>query len=238
VRQTPSGTVYQLPSRGSPAPSGLPAPVESGGAHMSLPFADKCLRNAHYLLLRQGPPPGIWHGRRGGQYLRDPNLPNLCRAAAAGHWWGAAGRSISTREPPSGSQPPGGSGVRRRRRGCASGRRATRRPRIRCPPPSGGPEAASGTDSPSTQEVLEALALDPHYSPMLQAVYVDMAYVALALHNPSIALHEAKQLLNMPNCSKENKCPPPPSNAVQGLISVLHCPPFLDDHQFEPFFWT
>ena len=32
-----------------------------------------------------------------------------------------------------------------------------------------------------------------------------MAYVALAMNNPSIALHESKQLLAMPHCSKENK---------------------------------
>ena len=80
-------------------------------------------------------------------------------------------------------------------------------------------DASAGTDSPSTQEVLDTLALDPYYSSMLQAVYVDMAYVALAMNNPSIALHEAKQLLGMQNCSKENKCATYPSIASQLLDS-------------------
>eukprot|EP00667_Euglena_gracilis_P003945 EG_transcript_3962 len=156
VRQTPTATVYQLPTRGTVSPTALAGAAEAGGAQMSLTFADKCLRNAHYLLLRQG------------------------RLLLANN--GAPPSSPTRVESPPAPRP------------AVDGEAAPE-----------ADDAAAGSDSPSTQEVLEALAADPHGGPILQAVYVDMAYVALALNNPSIALHEAKQLLNMPNCSKENK---------------------------------
>jgi CCR4-NOT transcription complex subunit 10 len=157
VRQTPTGTVYQLPIRGSTAATTFNTSPDTGNAHMSLPFADKCLRNAHYLLLRQG---RILVANNGSSSTAASKQENA-----------EAGRTA------------------------IEGAEGTPEP----------DDASAGTDSPSTQEVLDTLALDPYYSSMLQAVYVDMAYVALAMNNPSIALHEAKQLLGMQNCSKENK---------------------------------
>jgi hypothetical protein len=155
-RPTPAGTVYQLPTRGSATTVATTANPDATGASMSLTFADKCLRNAHYLLLRQG---------------------RLLLAAS-----GSTGGAAHADNPPA--------------------------PKATLEGGEAGPEAedaAAGSDTPSTQEILDALAMDPTYSPLLQAAYVDMAYVALALNNPSVALHEAKQLLNTPNCSKENK---------------------------------
>lgn len=157
VRGATTVTTFHLASAPPPDLSSIPT------LHpMSLTFADKCLRNAHYLLLKQG-------------RLLLANCGAAARVASTKADASAASAAVST-EANDGSSP---------------------RDTV--------DDIARVTSNPSTEDLLEALCLDPDCGPLVQAVYVNMAYVALAMNNPSVALYEAKQLLALPNCSRENK---------------------------------
>jgi tetratricopeptide (TPR) repeat protein len=172
TRQVPTGIAYRLPVRGSTTVTMFhtASPPESAatatGQSMSLTFADKCLRNAHFLLMKQG------------RVLLTNNGPTLRASKSDG------GSSSASPTPPITDTPPESAAA-------SSGHETE--------------EVSHNVTTVATEDIIEALSRDPDYGSLIQAVYVYMSYVALAMNNPSVALYEAKQLLNMPNCSRENK---------------------------------
>eukprot|EP01064_Diplonema_japonicum_P012129 TRINITY_DN1959_c1_g1_i1.p1 TRINITY_DN1959_c1_g1~~TRINITY_DN1959_c1_g1_i1.p1 ORF type:complete len:657 (+),score=109.88 TRINITY_DN1959_c1_g1_i1:43-2013(+) len=115
-----------------------------GGDEMTLVFADKCVRNAHYLLLRR------CRGRRGHKGDDDKD----------------DGKEEEKEE-----EAP----------------------------------QDEGEGQLEESELHRVAQNDPELSALLQAVYCNMAYLALCLSNYSVALIAATKLLSLPNPDKENK---------------------------------
>lgn len=167
--------VIHLPTQATLRPEAAPphgqAPCVTktdAGDEMSLAFADKCLRNAHYLLLRR---------HRG---LRRPQPRN------------SAGKEREGVSPARDDKPAaeGASDIGQLREEEEEAAAATE-----------GEDADSPPGQLEETEVGEAVCREQHSAAMLQAVYCNMAYVALCLNNPAVALTAAKKLLGLPEWS-------------------------------------
>ncbi|KAJ9460540.1 hypothetical protein DIPPA_09667 [Diplonema papillatum] len=141
----PPRQVIYLPTADVLLPKSIKA---EPGDDMSLVFADKCLRNAHYLMLRR------FRGRKSKHH-------------------GNGAKEENGDEEGNDKEDDG--------------------------------EGRDEGDGQLEESELHAeSADDPEVAAVLQAVYCNMAYTALCLSNPSVALAAGEKLLSLPSLFKEN----------------------------------
>eukprot|EP01062_Namystynia_karyoxenos_P033038 TRINITY_DN24312_c2_g1_i1.p1 TRINITY_DN24312_c2_g1~~TRINITY_DN24312_c2_g1_i1.p1 ORF type:complete len:721 (+),score=287.70 TRINITY_DN24312_c2_g1_i1:194-2356(+) len=169
VVHLPTMETLRLPSDNSgDKPAGSSAAGAAASPDMSLEFADKCLRNAHYLLLRR--------------HRAQRRPPARCAAPPSA--------AAPTPRTPDAAMPPD------------QEEGATELAELR-----GQEDAEDCADGDDTDghpgqleedQVHEAVCLDKSAAVLLQSVYCNMAYVALCLNNPAVALFAARKLLSLP----------------------------------------